>query len=1143
VPAPPFFYDKTGNILIKLFTGFDMAVQFILGRSGTGKTTFCVNAIVESLLEKSDRSLIFLVPEQATYQAGRAVLNDPRIAGFNRLHVLSFDRLIFLVSGKNAARPAISRLGRSMVIQRILRDCADKLKIFGSSIGPGLGLRLSETIAQLQQYANTPDDVENLVKKLKKETSDNLTAAKFADIAIVFEQYLNFIKGKFLDPDIQLADACKTIAKTAFLKGANLWVDGFAGFTTSELAVLTELLKVVDSAQIALCLDPSIADITSPDINKIDPADLFSPTLQTYCKLVERIKKSKISLAKPLILDKSQRLRKSPPLAYIEQNIFSSTPGQSKKAEGKIRLVCAPNARAEVQFVAQQITKLVRTAGWRYRDIAVIASDIDSYEHYIKAGFEDYSIPVFIDKRKSLNQHPAIELIGAALSAVTNNFPSDEIFAYLKTDLLDITRRDVDLLENYCVAFGVTGGDWIAESPWRFAADRAELFEEPRVDRIRKKVTSPLAQLKKQIADTSGNGVLTAKHFTKIIFDFLESADVGKHLALWVEQALQKGDFVAADEHRQLFDRLVDIFDEMTEAFSGVSMSCADFLAIISSAFSQMTLAFIPPNLDQVLVGSIERSRHPDLKAVFLIGVTEKEFPSPVAFDSILSEDDRLVATESGLELSPGVRQELANRPYLAYIAFTRASELLVITYPALDGKSNAVVRSAFLDNLSQLFEDLEEETIFSVEPAFENIFSQYDLEDHFCSTKDESLSSLVPRVANAVNYENKAELNNNIVSEVFGTSLSSSASRLAAFASCPYKHFARHILKLQKREEFKLEPLDVGDFYHRALDGFLKRTVAEKINFETIAPAALLKILDEQIEKLCREDPFISKFKSRNPHNAFIIENCLDYLRDCVLALLQMIKMGGFRPVLSEIAFGKAESSGSRIGDFLITLDDGRRLSLNGRIDRLDIANVDSRKVAVVFDYKKRPETFSWSEFFHGLDLQLPVYLLAILNTAQARNIADDVAGAFYVPVEAAPASTPLGKLAENPSKFTHKAKGIFNGQYINLLDRSASGDNPFYNFYVTKEGQPYGKYGSLGALRPDDFESFLSFCTKKIAALATQIVSGKITVWPYRLGTDSPCSRCDYMPVCRFDWQINDFNVLSPLDKETVLDRIKQK
>ncbi len=913
-----------------------MAVRFILGRSGTGKTHHCVKAIVDALsqpappvpsvvegsgpvvsaaepVEGPDNGpLLLLVPEQATYQASEAILSDTRITGYNRLHVLSFDRLVYLVLGKNIARPAISRLGRTMVIQRILRECAGKLSVFADSARmPGLGQRLADTITQLQQYANTPDDIKNLVQNLRKQQGDNLAAAKFADLGIVFEEYLKFIEGKFLDPDIQLASACKAVAGADFVRGAKLWVDGFAGFTTGELALLTELLKVVEDAQIALCLDPATTDIANPDKSKIDPTDLFGHTVETYAELVERIKKCKLKLSVPLILNKPIRFSNSPALMHIEQSVFNQD-SAAISAGDKIRVVSAPNTRAEVQFVARQITRLVRENGLRYRDIAVIASDLDSYENYIKTCFEDYSIPVFIDKRRPLNQHPVIELICSAMNAVTNDFPADEIFAYLKTDLPDIERGKVDLLENYCLAFGITAGDWKSDKPWRYAAQNAEQFDEERVNRIRKKAIAPLLELKKKLTDAvSSKELLAPEQFTKTIFDFLEAAEVRKQLSAWVEQAIQKGDYAAADEHRQFYDRLIDIFDEMVEAFEGVSLNCEDYLAILRSAFSQITLAFIPPNLDQVLVGSIERSRHPDLKAVFLIGTTERQFPSPVAFDSILSEEDRLTAQSSGVDLPPGVRQELANRPYLAYIAFTRPSEFLCVTYPAVDQKSNAVVRSPFVDNLFRLFDDLKEESVDSSPLAIEEVCTTYELEDVLCRPpqlagllddilRDDHLAAIGSRAANALSYKNEATLDNSVVGELFDKQptsgehvepLSSSASRLSTFAECPYRHFSRYILGLSKREEFKLEPPDLGEFYHRVLDRFLKRAVADKINFETITDDALIKILDEETERICSEDSFISKFTAHSPHNAFMISSAREYLRDCVIAVSQMIR------------------------------------------------------------------------------------------------------------------------------------------------------------------------------------------------------------------------------------------------------------
>ncbi len=1123
-----------------------MAVQFILGRSGTGKTRYCVEAIVEALLDKNSRPLLFMVPEQATYQAQRAILEDHRISGYNRLHVVSFNRLEYLVLGKNVVRPEITRIGRTMVVQRILLDCADKLNIFaGSASLPGLGKQLAGTIEQLQQYANSPDDVKGLVGKLQKQSADSLVAAKFSDIAIVFEEYLKFIEGKFLDPDVQLAAACKAVAKADFLQGAKLWVDGFAGFTGGELAMLTELLKAVADTQIALCLDPVTVDIFNPDKTKIDPTDLFGKTVQTYAELVERVKRCKLELAKPLVLDKPHRFSDSPPLGHIERNIFKNKP-KKISAGGKVRIISAPNARAEVRFAARQITELVRTAGYRYRDIAVIASDIDSYENYIKASFEDYNIPVFIDKRKGINQHPVIEMICSAMAAVTNDFPAGRILTYLKTDILDIERGDVDVLENYCIAFGITASDWISDKPWRYAGNRAKQFNESCVDRIRRKVIGPLLELRAQLLDDDGKvKILSPEQFTKIIFDFLETIGVANRLSLWVEDSLRKGDFAAAsagrlsaDEHRQLFDRLVDIFDELVEAFEGTQLCCEDYLAILRCAFSQMTLAFIPPNLDQVLVGSIERSRHPDLKAVFLIGATERQFPTPVVFDGILSENDRLAAESCGLDLPPGVRRELANRPYLAYIAFTRPSQLLCITYPAVDRKSNAVVRSVLVDDLCLLFDDLEEESIASVETSVEEIYSQYGLEDMFCRLKDRSLSTLVPRVAHAIDYKNKADLSDSVVRQLFGRKMSSSASRLGTFAACPYRHFSRYVLELKKRDEFKLEPLDLGDFYHRTLDALVKRAAAEKLDFGKIEPPALIKILNEEIDKLCHDDSFISKFASHSPHNTFIVRTAAEYLQNCVVAVSQMVRAGDFRPVLSEISFGQSKSSGPSIGEFKITLGDGRSVCFNGRIDRLDVANVGGKKIALVFDYKKRSEGFSWSEFFYGLDIQLAMYMLAVRNAAG--KIADDIAGSFYLPVEANPTSVDIGDAAEAGSKFTHKARGIFNGDYAGNLDKAASKDSQFYNFYVTKDGQPYGRYTTLGVLYPADFEAFLKFSSRKIADIAEQIASGKITVFPYRLGGVSPCSHCDYKPVCRFDWQINDYNLLAGLNKQQVLEQI---
>jgi ATP-dependent helicase/nuclease subunit B len=1137
-----------------------MAVQFILGRSGTGKTSYCIKAIVDALVEGADsQQLILLVPEQATYQAERAILSDKRVGGYHRLCVLSFARLQFLLSGKNTAKPAVTRIGQQMIIQRILRDNKSKLKVFGSSAGfPGLGRQMAETVAELHQYAKRPEDIEQLLVQLQKDGRNSLAALKFADIGLVLGEYLKFIEGRFIDPDIQLTCSCRAVATAVLTKGAKLWVDGFAGFTTSELAILTELLKAAADAQIALCLDPSNIDLANPNTAKLEAVSIFSPTERTYAELVERIKKNKLRLAKPIILKDGVRFSHCRELAHIERDIFKLEPLKIPAASS-VRIISAPNARAEVQFVAREILRLLKEKDYRYRDIAVIASDINRYEHYIRACFEDYGIPFFIDKRKSLNQHPAIGLICSALQVALNGFSHSDIFSFLKTDLAPIERCEIDLLENYCLAFGVAGGDWTSGQEWHFAGQDNEHFDEERVNRIRKKTSGPLLELRDKLCPVDSPArTMSAEEFTKAIFDFTDRLGVLETIGGWVEEA---------DEHRQFYDKLLDIFDEFAEVFGGQEETAGDYLAIISSAISQMTLAFIPPTLDQVLVGSIERSRHPDLKAVFLIGATQREFPVPVSFESILTDEDRIAAESADFALAATTGQKLAERQYLAYIAFTRPKELLCVTYPATDEGGSATTRSQFIDNLVTLFENLKEESIAGYKNDVEQVHSKSELADLLCSqlgkdaflaeagereqlgellgdiASDEELAELGSEALSAINYDNGAQLEVDIVEKLFGgqgeRQVKSSATRLSTFAACPYQYFARYILELEGREEFKFEPLDVGIFYHRVLDALLKRLNSVKKDFATVADEELLRLLREQIAKFVVEDPFISNFLRRSAHNAFIIHCAGEVLEDCVRAIAEMVRAGSFRPCRSEVSFGEVKGSVVNIGEYKIKLPNGRVIALDGKIDRLDIAEAGGEKTAIVFDYKRRAKSFNWSEFYHGLDMQLPIYILAVCNATHSKNI--NAIGAFYMPVEVPPQKSSLDELSEKTDGFYHKAYGLFNGEFFQQLDNANS--NIFYNFFVTKDGSQYGYENASGALRPSDFQKVLKFTEKKIIQLSEEILSGGIEVKPYRLNQKSPCSYCKYKPVCRFDWQINEYNFLESLGKSGVLEKMARE
>jgi len=515
-----------------------MAVQFIFGTSGTGKTSFCVKAIAKALLEPgAEEPLIFLVPEQATYQAERAILSERQIAGYNRLSVLSFARLQFLLSRKHGAGAALSRLGQQMVVQRVLQENAAELKLLGQPGQGGLVNKITETIAELARYAKTPEDLGELAESLASSEATKLSAAKFAELGFIYKEYLRFIDDRFANPQMQAEQMRKAVAEAEFIRGAKLWVDGFAGFTGSELELLAELLKNVSQATIALCMDSS-GETSGNPLEPTGPrATLFYPTQRTYAELTEVIKKCKLAVSEPVVLREPVRFKKSPALGHIERNIFKNQPEQIAQDES-VMVVAAPNARAEVEFIAKKIAELVRQKNYRWRDIAVVASDIGGYEHYIEALFGDYGIPFFIDRPRPISQHPLVELICSAVRVVTLGWQNSDVFGYLKSGLAGLGRYEVDMLENYCVAFGVSGADWRAKKRWNFAGSDKSDFDEQRIDEIRRAAVAELAGLEAELA--AGNATCTASDFVRAVWDFVDRTGAKEKMLEWISMSFAR---------------------------------------------------------------------------------------------------------------------------------------------------------------------------------------------------------------------------------------------------------------------------------------------------------------------------------------------------------------------------------------------------------------------------------------------------------------------------------------------------------------------------------------------------------------------------------------------------------------------------
>ncbi len=1125
-----------------------MALRFILGRAGTGKTHNCIRSVIRELTAPTaEVPIILLVPEQATYHTEREILLDPRMNGYHRLNVLSFQRLGYFLAGKNSAKPQLSQIARQMFVHRLLRQHAADLKLLGrSAFYSGTAARLTEVITELYRYDIEPDRL----REAAKQSDEELFRHKIADIAYLFEKYNQIVADRFVDPDLQLIRARRQIQGAPFAKGALLFVDGFAGFTACEKMLLAELIKNASQTTIALCLDPKELDLTDP--KPPAPDNPFATTIETYIDLYEIIKKCKITISPAVCLDQAHRFSSASCLTHIESHFH---PGRydAVDVDEAVTLISATDPRQECEFIARRIAQLVRTGEIRYHDIAVIVGDIEGYQHYLAASFEDEQIPYFLDRRKPLNNHPLIQLICCALKVVLNDFDSADVFEFLKNDLLNVPPEDIDLLENYCIAYGVDSQDWLAENRWSFHHPDDPAFNENRIDAIRRHATAPLISLYEHV-QPDNQDTRPISDMTEAIFHFLQTLEVQAKLQQWTEQASKQQDAATANLHRQVYDRFFDVLDEMNEIFDDQPFLFKDFSDILTAALAQLTVAFIPPTLDQVLIGSIERSRHPNLKVVFLAGATQRQFPTPVTQTSLLTDRQRKRLQSQGVALAPNMAQSMLQRQYLAYIALTRPSQKLYISYPQTDTDGNAAFPSEYLTRLTEIFTNLQIQPIDDILDDLASIHTPQKLSQSLCralciDNRDEKsyaaaaelLSSIKDQkdfhnafelIRRAVDYQNTATLQPSLLNELIAKPLRLSASKLSIFAKCPYQYFARYTLSLDKRKQFKLEPLDLGTFYHEVLAAVIGHLIDRQITWDRLDDDKLTALTNKFITTCISKNTVVKNFREHSRHNAYIIQQASEILIDCILALAQLGRAGKLFPIKTEIKFGT--DSKSSLPSLQLCLPNQKTVQLSGVLDRIDKT---PNGLAVVYDYKTTSRKMDWTSFYYGLDLQLPVYLSAVQAFSKQLKVKEAVGG-FFIPIQAAIETIKSDEYEKSRDKFLYKPRGFFNGQHYQAIDRYVeSKQSPYFSFYISKDSRQYGNYKNNDILKPDHFQYILDRTKRIIGELVERMDQGTIEATPYRRGSNTACAQCEFLSVCRFDWQINDYHTIHTQSKTDIL------
>ncbi len=1153
-------------------------VRFILGRSGSGKTVYCLNRVKEEL----DRSelgppLIILVPEQATYQTDRALVSLSSKRGYMRAFSLSFRRLAYRILRETGGidLPFLGDLGKEMMLSAVLREKEDDLRIFHRAARkPGFFQYISRSLSELRHYGIS-------LESLQQEAAacgDSLLALKAHDLSLLGQAFLEKIQGRFVDPEEVLDILAEKIPEFQWLSGAKVWVDGFMGFTPQEYRVLAALIRAAENVEIALCLDHRRLTDINDDPANLDPRELFFPTEETYLTL-KSIFLRDIKFEHPLVLPSEgkpvPRFAGNAVLGHLERALFAEKQTVFDQKVGEvIKIVKAPGRRVEVIEAGREILRLVREKGYRYRDIAIVLRSVEDYHPLIDAVFQDRGIPYFMDRRHPVSHHPAVELVRSAVEVVERGWPLDPVIQYLKTDLVLLSREGVDTLENYVLAHGISGKAWFDEDDWTWnrrsldeegmdAIDQAALLNQ--INSWRREGVSALMKFHEMV----GGGRKSVREITGSLYHLLEDLGVSATLEQWAEKIRREGDLVQAEEHAEVWALLVGLLDELVVALGEEKVSLRDYRQILEAGLSRLTLGLIPPSLDQVVVGSIERSRHPDLKAVFVLGVGERLFPTVRSEDPILSDRDREELLKDGLKLGPTSTADLYNEDFLAYIAFTRPRDRLWLSYSVADEKGRELNPSALISRIESLFPEMEVHQVdIGLPLSPEQADTPSELagalaewyrggpkpggDDRWVEVYQGIISDKVLRPYLEVTfpslvYKNKASLSSPARDILYGKDLKGSVSSLESFAACPFHYLAQYGLGLRPREEYKIEALDLGALCHAALKAFLDRTIKENRDWAGLEKEEAWRILEEELQELAprlKREIFFSSSR-----NQYMLEQARNMLRQAVSAFLAQAETTAFKPWKGEVPFGIGRGGGP---PHCITLEQGRSLVLRGKIDRVDLAEGEHGQASLVrvIDYKLNARTLDLNLVYYGLALQLPVYLM-VASSSGLKEIfnREDVgpAGAFFSPLTAGIESGIIPRDAPLPGdpKFfkPYKLRGFFNEEWVGWLDsRTEEGYSPYLNFFRKKDG-------SMGDIKRADYiphggmEPLLQNIIKTLKRQAEEIMAGKVEVNPFRMGRATACVYCRYSTLCRIEPGINSFRDLPRFNREEILKKILEQ
>lgn len=905
-----------------------MGLRIIYGKPGSGKSTYCFQEIANILETK--KKIYMITPEQFSFTAEEKLMKTVKKHAVLTAEVITLSRMAYRVLEETGGSSKIylSKQGKSMLIYSILSQNKKELKFLGKS-DENVDLAMN-AITEFKKHAITPEDLKQEIEQVE----DPLLKTKLSDMLLVYEKFQEQIEGKYIEETDLLAILANKIEETDFLKDAIIYFDEFAGFTKQEYQVIEKFVKLAKQVNITICTDDLNIN-TNPD------TDIFYSNKVTIGKIWSMVNENDFSLEEPVHLKEPYRF-KSRELRHLSENMNQPLSTRYEKKVENLSLFLAQNPYEEIEEIARKITQLVRDEKMRYKEIAIITKEIDGYASLVRAIFSKYEIPVFIDEKRDVNQNSIIQYVIAILEVISKNFTSEAVFNYLKLGFSDIDPEEIFELENYCNKWGIKQNKW--KNDFIYEAEKMERYNE-----LRKQIIYPLLELQEKI-----NQNKTAIAITKCLYNFFQEQNLEEKIIRKIRELEEKSMIDLANEYIASYKVILSLFDEIVLVLGEDKITLDQYHKIFQTGLKNSELGKIPGTQDQVTFGDIDRSRSHKVKVVFIIGLNDGSFPSVNKEEGFLDDRDRERLKQDGIELAKGTLDRLYEDNFNIYKAFTTAEEKIYLSYTSSDKEGKSLRPSMLIPKIKKLYPKLQEKSdrinkqydlvneVITYEKLLENIAQLrenkeispiwYDIYQYY--KKEANWQEKLLKDLQGLNYTNLPQkLQKENVDKLYGTTLTTSVSRLEKYRSCPFSYYLQYGLKLKEKENLKIHTFETGSFMHETIDEFFEEIRREGLELTEIEEEQIQEIVSNIIdEKLKLSKNFI--FSSTAKYIA-LVKRLKRIVSKALKYILQTLICSDFSIEGTEVEFG-------RKGDYppiVLTLDDGKRVEITGKIDRIDTA------------------------------------------------------------------------------------------------------------------------------------------------------------------------------------------------------------